>query len=58
MECGQEMTNAHGAGADDVVVLFSSNNDTHRMSLNVIGETAPARRPHIVMALQFEVKWP
>lgn len=49
MECGQEMIHMHVAGAKDLVVLFSSKNDTHRMFLNVIDEMTPSRRPHTIM---------
>jgi len=49
MQGGQEMIHMHVAGPDDLILIFSSKNDTQRMLLNVICEMAAAKRPHTVM---------
>ncbi|MGI6230072.1 MAG: MurR/RpiR family transcriptional regulator [Tractidigestivibacter sp.] len=46
---GQEMIQMHVADARDLVIIFSSKNDTQRMLLNVLHETAASRRPKTVM---------
>lgn len=49
MESGQEMIHMHVSNPDDLVIVFSSKNDTQRMFLSVLQETPSARRPHVVM---------
>lgn len=49
MQNGQEMIHMHVAGSDDLVILFSSKNDTQRMLLNVLRETPKSRHPHTIM---------
>ena len=39
----------HVAGADDLVIVFSSKNDTQRMFLNFMQDRPRLRRPHVVM---------
>lgn len=47
--CGQEMVHMHVTEADDLVVIFSSKNDTQRMLLNFLQDRPRSRRPHVVM---------
>ena len=47
--CGQEMIHMHVAGADDLVIVFSSKNDTQQMFLNFMQDRPRLRRPHVVM---------
>lgn len=49
VENGQEMIHLHVADRNDLVILFSSKNDTQRMFLNVLQDTPKSRRPHTVM---------
>lgn len=49
MQSGQEMIHLHVSDPDDLVIIFSSKNDTQRMMLNVLGEMPAKRRPHCVM---------
>lgn len=49
MPSGQEMIYMHVASPDDLIVIFSSKNDTQRVLLNVIQEMSAQRRPHTVM---------
>ncbi len=49
MQSGQEMIYMHVAEPDDLIVIFSSKNDTQRLLLNVIQEKTPAKRPYTVM---------
>ena len=49
MQSGQEMIYMHVASPDDLIVIFSSKNDTQRMLLNVIQEMSSQKRPHTVM---------
>ena len=49
MQSGQEMIHMHVAGPDDLVIVFSSKNDTQRMFLNSLDEVPRGRRPHVVM---------
>ncbi|SES72978.1 DNA-binding transcriptional regulator, MurR/RpiR family, contains HTH and SIS domains [Olsenella sp. KH3B4] len=49
MQSGQEMIYMHVASPDDLIVIFSSKNDTQRVLLNVIQEMSPQKRPHTVM---------
>ncbi|WP_165443512.1 MurR/RpiR family transcriptional regulator [Olsenella sp. Marseille-P4559] len=49
MQSGQEMIYMHVASPDDLIIIFSSKNDTQRMLLNVIQEMSPQKRPHTVM---------
>lgn len=49
MQNGQEMIHLHVAQENDLVIIFSSKNDTQRMMLNVLKETSKEKRPHCVM---------
>jgi DNA-binding MurR/RpiR family transcriptional regulator len=47
--CGSEMVTMHVADASDLVLIFSSKNDTHRMFLNVLQDATAQKRPHTIM---------
>lgn len=46
---GQDMLNMHVAGPDDLLLIFSSKNDSQRMVLRYLRDRPPERRPHTVM---------
>ena len=46
---GQDMLNMHVAGPDDLLVIFSSKNDSQRMVLSYLQDRPRERRPHTVM---------
>lgn len=46
---GQDMLYMHVAGRDDLLVIFSSKNDSQRMVLSYLHDRPPERRPHTVM---------
>lgn len=49
MENGQEMVHMHVANSEDLIIIFSSKNDTQRMFLSVLQDTPASRRPHVIM---------
>ncbi len=49
IDSGNEMLYMHAAAADDLVIVFSSKNDTQRTLLNVLQETPEKRRPKTLM---------
>ena len=49
MHSGQEMIYMHVANASDLVIIFSSKNDTQRMLLNVLKEKSKKKRPFVIM---------
>ena len=49
MPCGQEMIHLHAAKADDLIIAFSSKNDTQRLMMTVLGETAAEKRPACIL---------
>ncbi|WP_329781938.1 MurR/RpiR family transcriptional regulator [Parolsenella catena] len=49
MENGQEMIHMHVSGPEDLVIIFSSKNNTHQLFLDVMRDTPASRKPHLVM---------
>ena len=49
IDSGDEMLYMHAASADDLVIVFSSKNDTQRTLVNVLQETPEKRRPKTLM---------
>lgn len=49
VDSGQEMIHMHVACARDLVIIFSSKNDTQRMLLNGIREMPKERRPRTIL---------